>query len=159
HLLSYRQPESDAAMSSLAERSKIIVHWIETCNAEQAGGVAALVNSIINRDRVNNKITARSLIDSTDPVIIADRIQRTTTADGYAQGGLIGRLAFGSKDWKARVVGALDRGRMIADFGAWPARELGSASEFLMAIAAFDDSLALDLAAAIAPAIVVAICE
>lgn len=159
HLLSYRQPQSNAAMRSLAEKSNTIVQWIETCNAEHASGVASLVNSIINRDRVNKNVYANTFINSTDPVIIADRIQRTTPADGYAQAGLIGRLTFGSKDWKARVVGALDRGRLIEDFGAWPARELGAASEFLMAIAAFDDSLALDLAVAIVPAIVAAIRE
>lgn len=154
-LLSLRQPQSHAAIESIAEQERTIVRWIETCDAEQASGVQEVLNAIINHDRSR----AQMLIDSANPLIVADRVQRATPSDGYWQAGLLGRLTFGSPLWRAKVVNGIDRKRLVEAFVACDPRDIGPASELIEAVVSFDEELGLELAQAILPAAVTAMRE
>ena len=154
-LASPRAPRSSLVIDALVQNRDTLTRWIETCSRQDAPGVADLINQLINNDRG----LAQELIDAVDPATVSARIHTTSPADGYYVGGLLGRLTFGSGDWKRRVVESLDRECVLEQFRACDRADVGAASETIRALAGFDDEFAVELATAISPAIVAAMRE
>jgi hypothetical protein len=154
-LVGLRVPESSVTIEDISRNHDLFVSWIETCSREDASGVADLLNEMINNDRGQ----AREFIDAVAPLAVAVRVNAARPADGYYIGRLLGRLTFGSHEWKHRVNELFDRERLLKSFGACDRADVGSASEFIKALAGFDEELAVRLAAAIGNAIAAAMRE
>jgi hypothetical protein len=115
--------------------------WVAEANAEDAYGVASLLNNLFNDD----KQLCRRFLDDIDPCPIAERLAGIDCKDGYAWGDLLGRLRCGcSQEWAARFSAHIPRERIREYVGRFHGEDLGRLSKFIDGIAGFDLDFALE---------------
>jgi hypothetical protein len=139
----------EAVWRIVIERKGNIAGWIERCSRDDAHGVESLINAVINADRQE----ASELIGCASPAAVAARINTSSPRDGYSVGGLLGRLGFGSLEWRGQVAAQVDHERLIREYAACTEADVGPACLFIKAIANFDQALSLQLAESVVPAV------
>jgi hypothetical protein len=127
----------------------VLKNWLETVEGGDAYGLGTMVNDLGNAD----KHSAQMLMESVDPEKIAAQLAEARTAEGFAWGYFLERLAVAGKEWRARMKAALpgDSGRALA--AAFNRLELAHLNSYLKGVAAFDPDLATECLKAAMPSL------
>lgn len=125
----------------------LLANWIETSEHPSGYGLSGLLNSL-RQDHVD---LGKVVLDNTDPVTIANKINTANPENAFTVSQLIGRAAsIGNKTWNEAVANGIDHKACVLSAKKWPLdHELDSISELCSEICWYDKNLPLKMAEAI----------
>lgn len=136
--------------------SKQVAHWIEEADAKSVYGLGNLLNSLGRKDHG----LTESIIDQTDPQIIADNLSQISVSDAYVWGYFLGRLVYAaSQKWLMKLKDSIDTSALYSLLSDMEVNinDLSSLDELAEGISCLDHSLGIKLVDLASPKIASAI--